>query len=114
MSQILPLDSSPNQTFTSTLMIDGNNVTMRFELSFNEVAGYWVMNMINPTTGEYILASVPLLPSPMGTLWNILGQFAHLGLGSLYLVNVSNNDDATPSESNLGTDFVLVWGDTDV
>lgn len=107
MRQIIPLDSAPNQTFQITLTVDGENITLGFKLSFNEVAGYWIMTILNPDTDDIILDSIPLLPS-----LNILAQYSYLRIGSAVLVNVSKMQAEYPTGNNLGTDFILVWGDT--
>ena len=107
MRQILPLTSDPNQTFQSTLTVDGKNITLGFKIIFNEVAGYWIMMILNPSTNVIILDSIPLLPS-----MNILGQYSYLRIGSAYLINASHTQAEYPTDANLGTDFVLVWGDT--
>ena len=107
MKQILPLTSDPNQSFQATLSVDGNNITLSFKLYFNEVAGYWVMTIIDPSNSETLLDSIPLLPS-----MNILKQYAYLRIGSAYLVNASQTQEEYPTDKNLGTDFILVWGDT--
>jgi hypothetical protein len=44
---------------------------------------------------------------------NVLGQYGYLAIGSLYIV--SANPDPTsdyPNWSNLGTDWLFCWGDT--
>ncbi len=111
-TQVIPLYGSPGQTFTTTLVIDGVNRALQFKISYNETAGYWIMNISDPATGSDILTSVPLLSAPDGESLNLLEQYRHLGIGSAYLVNVSNIADEQPTDENLGTDFILVWGDT--
>lgn len=109
--QILPLTSDPNQTFQSMLSVDGNNIKLGFRVSFNEIAGYWVMQINDTKTNTILLDSIPLLPGnpPNG---NLLEQFSYLGIGSAYLVNASNTPVEYPTENNLETDFQLIWGDT--
>ena len=69
------------------------------------MAGYWVLTIIDPATGEIKIDSIPLLPG-----YNILSQQSYMKIGSAYLVNASNAEAEYPTDSNLGTDFVLVWG----
>ena len=97
----------PTRPFKSTLTVDGNNITLGFKIIFNEVAGYWVVMILNPITNVIILNSIPLLPS-----MNILGQYSYLRIGSAYLINASHTQEEYPTDSNLGIDFILVWGDT--
>jgi hypothetical protein len=109
--QQLPVTSDPNQTFQSTLSIDGQNRTLAFSISFNEQAGYWVMTVTDPVTGNALLDSVPLLPDIQPDP-NILSQQAYLAIGSCYVINASNTADEYPTEDNLGSDFIVVWGNT--
>ena len=109
--QKIPLDNSPNQNFQTTLTVDGRNITLNFHLSFNETAGYWVMTIIDPLTGSIILDSIPLVTGqyPAG---NMLEPHSYLGIGSAFLINISGSPMDFPDDTNLGTDFVLLWGDT--
>jgi hypothetical protein len=109
--QTIPLDTSPNQAFQCTLNVDGANVTLYFNIRYNETAKYWQMTISDPVTKEIYLDSVPLLPGnfPSG---NLLEQHAHLGIGSAFMLNVTNVAMDHPDDTNLGTDFILVWSDT--
>ena len=109
--QMIPLDSSPNQTLQTTLTVDGRNITLGITLRYNEIASYWVMTVIDPPTNEIILDSIPLITGqfPAG---NILAQYSYLGIGSAYILPTSKGGRDAPDSANLGTDFVLVWGDT--
>jgi hypothetical protein len=110
-AQVLPLSSNPNQSLTAPLNIDGGTTVLNLFFHFNEVAQYWVVT-ISDSAGNLILDSVPLITGndPAG---NILGQFAYLGIGSWYLLNVLNNLNLqVPTNKDLGSDFVLVIGDT--
>lgn len=104
---VLPLTTSPNQTFTSTIPIDGNKIKFNFFLRYNTEAGYWVLD-ISDSSNTSLLASVNLVCG-----LNLLEQYSYLKIGSAYIVKVDNSlVDDIPNEYNLGTDFVLVWGDT--
>ena len=111
MSQIVPLTNAPNQSFILELTVDGKPLSMRAALNFNEMAGYWVLNLSN-LSGQLVLASLPLVTG----VWpasNILAQYAYLGIGSAYIVNAAHiAADDYPNASELGTDFVLIWDDT--
>lgn len=104
--QRIPLTTS-NQAFTCTLEIDGKNKKLAFSVRYNEIAKYWTMTVTDPTIGSVLLSSIPLLPAG-----NILGQYAYLQIGSAYVVNTGNTDTDRPGATNLGTDWILVWGDT--
>jgi len=111
MAQIVPLTSDPNQIINTTLSIDGANKNVQLGLKYNEMAGYWVLSITDPSTQELLLDSLPLITGeyPAG---NLLGQYAYLGLGAATLVNAGNVDMDYPDDTNLGTDFQLIWGDT--
>jgi hypothetical protein len=108
--QILPLTSSPNQSFSSTLQVDGAPLTLNFTVKWNTMAGYWVMSISN-SQGTLLLDSIPLI-----TGWypgaNLLGQFAYLQIGSLYILNEGTTDLDYPDQNTLGTGFAVLWSDT--
>jgi len=108
--QLLPVDSSPNQSFQSKLSINDVNITLKFNIRFNEIANYWCMTVSDPATGIHYITDVPLLAGdyPAG---NMLQQVAYLGIGSCFVFNVGGSQDDSPTKDNLGTDFIIVWGD---
>jgi hypothetical protein len=108
--QIIPLTNAPNQSLTVTLNVDGANLTFNLTFGYNEVAGYWVMGIAD-STGNVILAGVPLVSGDPPAA-NLLGQYAYLRIGSVYLLNVSGVPGDWPDDTNLGTDWVLAWADT--
>ena len=110
--QIIPLDSSPNQTFQVTLSVNTINIQLKFFLSYNKIAEYWTMRIVDPLTDSVILDSIPLIViSSITVPNNFIWQYDYLKIGSAYLVKVGIGADDYPNETNLGTDFVLVWGD---
>jgi len=109
--QILPLDNSPNQTLETNINVDGGVISLELCFTWNAIAGYWVMKIIDSVTGTTLLDSIPLVPGnyPAG---NILGQYAYLKIGSAYIVNVANSELEWPDNKTLGTDWILAWDDT--
>jgi hypothetical protein len=110
--QIIPLDNSPNQKFQATLSVNGANITFSFFISYNEVAGYWLMRITDPKTGIVILDSIPLVTitrNPEDA--NLLTQYSYMKIGCAYLVKVAPTDSDYPDSTNLGTIFQLLWGD---
>lgn len=106
--QIIPLDTSPNQSFQVTVNVDGNLITVALTLEYNAMAGYWVMS-ISDLAGNLILDSIPLLTADWPAA-NLLAQFQYLGLGSVFVLNVSGPLPIDyPDDSDLGTDFQLLW-----
>lgn len=103
--QTFPLDNAPNQTWSASVNINGGISTFFLELNYNEIAGYWSMT-ISDGNQNLLLSAVPLLCG-----LNILAPYAYLGIGSIFILNVGNSDTDSPTDTNLGTDFVMVWGD---
>ena len=111
MDQLVPLNNSPNQVTVVPLNIDGAVQDQYWQLRYNEIAGYWALT-ISDANGTVLLDSIPFVTgnAPAG---NILGQFAYLQLGSATIVDASSiSDPDYPNDQDLGTDFVLIWGDT--
>ena len=92
------------------LNVDGKTLDVQLIISWNQIAGYWVMRIIDPATATVLLDSIPLLCADPPTS-NLLGQYAYLGLGSAYIFNVGGAGDS-PDDTNLGTDYQLLWGDS--
>jgi hypothetical protein len=107
--QIIPLDNAPNQSMTVMVNVNGQNISLGLSFRYNEAGGFWVMGISDPSTGIAIVANVPLLCGnyPAG---NILRQYGYLGIGSAWLVNMGSTQDS-PDNTNLGSGFVLIWGD---
>lgn len=106
--QIIPLTSSPNQTFKVQLVVNGSPLTLNLTVSFSNMAGYWDLS-ISDVNGNSLVASVPLI-----TGWypaaNLLAQYQYLKIGSAYLLNTGNALTDYPAANNLGA-FSLLWGD---
>ena len=107
----VPVDSSPNQEFDTTLEIDGSSINLHFKFRYNDMAEYWVMTISDPATGEILLDSIPMITGADPYI-NLLGQFRHLELGSAFLYKAGNTALDYPDSGNLGTDFLLIWSDT--
>jgi hypothetical protein len=109
--QTIPLDVLHNQTFQTVLAIDGVNRTFEFFIRWNEMAGYWVMRITDPSSGEILIDSIPLVTGQIPA-HNLLGQYSYMKIGSAYLINTGANPLEDPTEEDLGINFTLVWGDT--
>lgn len=105
---VIPLTTSPNQSFTSTIPVDGGKIKFNFFLRFNTEQEVWEMDIMDSNKNP-IINSIPLVCGN-----NLLEQYSYLNIGSAYIVknNVNLNLDR-PNDSNLGTDFILLWGDTE-
>lgn len=108
-SVVIPIASGSNQTVTSTLPVDSNNVTLTFSFTWNNQGGYWFMS-ITDSTGNLLIDALPIITGDYPAA-NLLKQYAYLGIGSAYLVPASSGLQDNPDYSDLGTDFVLVWSD---
>lgn len=107
--QIIPLDSAPNQSFKVTVNVDGKLISLGVTLRYNEAADYWTMTLTDGS-GNLLLDSIPLLTGGFPAA-NILGQYAHLGIGSALIANASGVQSPDyPSNQDLGSDFLLIWG----
>jgi hypothetical protein len=83
-----------------------------FTLNYNTVAEYWVMSITDDLSAEMLVTGLPLLAGQYPSA-NLLEQYTFLRIGSAVIVKINpDNPDDAPNGSNLGTDFLLVWGDT--
>ena len=96
--QIIPITNDPS------------TVTLGLRVRYNTIANYWELS-VSDSAGNLLLDSRPLLTG----FWpaaNILQQDAHLGIGSAFIINASGIAQDYPDQTNLGTDFLLLWSDT--
>jgi hypothetical protein len=107
-AQVIPLDSSPNQTWQTSVNINGTVVTFFCEANYNEIAEYWTIS-ISDQNQNLLLSGQPMVAG-----LNLLRQYQYLGIGSLYLINVSGTDEDSPSANDLGSNWQLVWSDNTV
>lgn len=109
---VLPVNSSPNQTFEVSLPIDSQNRKFRFFFSWNPIGQYWQFDLYDiNNNGVQLLSNMPV--GPINYPYNnVLIRYVYKEIGSLYIINVSDVVYDRPHLNNLGTDWVLVWGDT--
>jgi len=100
----IPLTNDPNNTLKFAITIGTTSYTLSLFLAYNTVAGYWTMTISDAKTSTVLLSSIPLL-----TGCNLLKQYAYMELGEAYIVNIDNNSNDSPNNTNLGTAFVLRW-----
>jgi hypothetical protein len=103
--QVVPLDTFPNQTWKVSVSVNGGVQTFLVALRYNAIAGYWVMTIYN-SQGVLLLDSLPMI-----TGLNILQQYGYLQIGSIFVLNISGTAGNYPDNTNLGSDFILAWGD---
>ena len=108
--QIVPVTNDPGQSLTVPLAVDGATLTLQLGLRYSQVCGYWLMN-VSDRFANLLLSNVPMLCG-LYPASNLLAPFGSLAIGSAYIVNASGSASDSPDETSLGTDFLLVWGDT--
>ncbi|MCL6442075.1 MAG: hypothetical protein K6T83_01190 [Alicyclobacillus sp.] len=113
MSQVVvPITPGQNQTVTCTLPVDGGNVTLTFDFTWNGQGGYWFAT-ITDDAGNILLDGIPIITGQYPAA-NILRQYQHLGIGSAYVVPAATSGLADNADySNLGSDFLLIWSDSE-
>jgi hypothetical protein len=112
--QQIPLKPLPNQSFRTTVATsEDRHLDIDFKLCWNESAGYWTMTLIDPATGDYYVDAIPLLSGDSPT-FDLLRQYKHLDIGSCFIVNISNLESNVPTKENLGIDYIMVWGYTNI
>lgn len=109
-SQIIPLTNAPDQTLFALLNVDGGALTLQLRVRYSEIAGYWVLT-ISDNAGNMLVDSVPLVTGSYPAA-NLLQQHRYLQIGSAYVINASGVDQDSPDETNLGSDFLLLWDDS--
>lgn len=109
---MIPLTTEPNQQMYVKVPIDNKNISFLLTIKYNSQAGYWNIDIANGNTGEIILSGLPLLASEYPAA-NVLEQYSYLQIGSMYVIKINDSiKKENPDVTNLGTDFILVWGDT--
>lgn len=108
--QQIPLTTDPNQQFQISLAVDGETIQLGLEISFNEMAAYWVMKVLD-AAGNTLLDNIPLITGTWPAA-NLLAQYDYLNIGSAYIINLGNAPIDYPNATDLGSDFILIWSDT--
>lgn len=111
MYTVIPSPTSRNEWQTITVQPDGTKKTVQLRFHFVDTKGIWNLSIYDPKTGACMAECIPLL-SGLYPSADILGPFGALGIGSACIVPlVTSPTTEHPSETNFGTEFVLVWGD---
>lgn len=110
-SVVVPIMSGSNQTVTTTLPVNGGNVTLTFSFKWNDEGLYWFMSVVD-VNNNLLLDAVPVITGHYPAA-NLLRQYQYLGIGSAYVVPTANSGlPDNPDYTDLGSDFLLVWGDS--
>ena len=105
MLSIIPMQAIPNHSFSSVIPFTDSNIELRFTMQFNEVAGYWFVD-ISREPGEMLLSGYPWIPAQ-----DLLEQFQYLGIGHAYIVPKTQISKQFPDYKTLSSEWAVVWGD---
>ena len=106
----IPLTNSPNQKFTCTVPVNGENKNFRFELWYNYQAEYWLFSLYDISTESYIFSNLPLLSSNY-KFYDILYQLVYMKIGVCIMLPLIVDKKSAADDKNLGTSYVMIWGD---
>ncbi len=110
---VIPLDTTPDQEFDVTVDVGGNNVYLVLHLRFNTEGEFWRMDITDGRTRKMLLSGAPLLTGEYPAA-DLLRQFQHFGIGNAIIVKSTDiTYDDIPGLFDLGSDFLLLWGETD-
>jgi len=108
---VIPLTTKPNQLFNCTIPIDGQNRRLSFGLRYNNIAQYWSLTVTDGVTRDILIDSIPLQRGQFPAA-NLLEQYSYMKIGSAAIVHQGKlPPDANPNDSNLDSEFYLVWSD---
>lgn len=105
---IVPITNDPNQTFSVSIPFTDRNVELRFFVAWNEIAGYWFMNIANDRTGEILVEGIPMM-SGKAPADNLLEQYEYLKIGKVYILKSSSVVRDIPILGDWGVNFFLGW-----
>ena len=106
----IPLTNSPNQKFTCTVPVNGENKSFMFELWYNYQAEYWLFSLYDISTESYIFSNLPLLSSNY-KFYDILYQLDYMKIGVCIMLPLIVDKKSAADDKNLGTSYVMIWGD---
>lgn len=95
----IPLSPKP-QTFKITLGATDYRMTVTYQ---NTDEGGWVLGIAD-AKGNPLVNGIPLITGA-----NLLEQYPHLGFTGRLWVQTSQDPDAVPTFTNLGTEAFLYW-----
>lgn len=108
----IPLTNAPNQTFFCNIPLNGGNKKLRFDLRYNTKAQYWMMTVTDARTNEEYITNIPLLSSNYA-FRNLFNQLGYKNIGKCYIYNKAGYVYSMPDDEDLGTAFLMLWGDND-
>lgn len=106
----IPLTSAPDQTFTTTVNINNENVTASFRIRYNSIGKYWTITMYTSGNDQNIVDDV-VVYCGYEYYNDLLEPYKYKMIGSLFVVPRKIGLSDYPSMTNLNSDYWLVWGD---
>lgn len=104
--------SAPNQTFTTTININGKNTAYLFLFIYRDKIGYWTMDVSDYESGQKILTNFPLLRiNDLEGDFDLLKQLDYKLIGSLFLSKEYDTEFDSPDFVSIQEKFSLIWGD---
>lgn len=107
----VPLTNSPDQSFETTLNINGQNKNLGLRIRYNVIEKYWWLSVSDAETNELKIDNIVLYCGHLKSN-DLLKPYAYLGLGSLFLMPKTDYNPVYPKEDNLKSEYLLIWGDT--
>jgi hypothetical protein len=102
----IPMTNQPNRSFQCTIPIGSiGNETLQFFTSWNNIAQYWQMNIMDSGSNP-LICDIPMVS---GLYQNMLYQWSYLGIGSAYIMPYSTATTPYPGVNDWGTNFYLLW-----
>lgn len=108
----IPLTNSPNQTFSCTVPVNGENKDFTFRLSYNSQAEYWSMTVEDSLTHELLFSQLPMLFS-FFEYANMITQLSYKQIGSIYICPIQETGTSRPNDLDIGQKYVLIWSDNE-
>ena len=108
----IPLTNSPNQTFSCSIPLNGKNVRFEFNLWYNYQAEYWMLSLYDYASEKLLFSNLPLLASN-GKFSNMFYQLEYMMIGICIMVPTIEDVKSQADDTNLGTSYIMIWGDND-
>ena len=80
------------------------------KLWYNYKAEYWLFSLYDIATESYIFTNFPLLSSN-NKFYDILCQLDYMKIGICVMLPLIDDKKSAADENNLGTSYVMIWGD---
>lgn len=106
----IPVSALPNNSFNINIPVGDENIYFKLEFVYNSIAEYWMMSIYDADTLDCYISNLNLIET-LGEYADLIKLFSYKHLGAVYIVNTGSVNSSMPDDTNLGTDFELVWSD---